>query len=331
MTQAVSPGVSPGLPARPGWEFHQVQRLGRSGPGWSGLGVVLAVVGFIAAQVAVIVGALIWFIVVDGPNAAGDRLSDISDTDNATPGVLLFLNLALIAAIPITWGVSWLVQGLKPRWLSSVAPRIRWRWLAVCLLPALASFVVAIVLGALLPVSDGEAMSGSVNSFDSTVRDFLLVIVLTTPLQAVAEEYVFRGYLTQSFGGLVRHVWAARYLAVLGPALIFALFHGLTQDPAVFFDRFAFGVVAGILAIATGGLEAGIAYHVLNNLIAFGITLFFGDISDAFSPESAGGWDYVVSFVKSVVFVVLAVVAARKMGIQTRTGPGVLEGSVARV
>lgn len=313
-----------------GLEFHQVEQLGRSGGGWSGLGVVLAIVGFIAAQVIAIVGFTVYFAAVDGLDASTDRLKAVTDVDNATPAVLLFVNLSLIAAIPITWGLSWLAQGLRPAWLSSVRPGIRWKWLAVCFLPALGSLVIALLLGTLLPVSDNETVATTANTFTSTSRDFLLVIVLTTPLQAVAEEYVFRGYLTQAFGGLVRHVAAARYLAVLGPALIFALFHG-AQSPAIFFDRFAFGVVAGILVIATGGIEAGIAYHVLNNLLAFGIALFFGDISAAFDPESASNWDFVLSFVKSAVFVVLAVFAARKMGIQTRTGPGVLESPGARV
>ncbi len=313
-----------------GLEFHTLQRLGRSGPLWSGLGVVAAVVGFVAAQIVVVIGYFGFFAVTSGFGEAQDRLTAVSDTSNATPWVLLFLNLALVASIPVVWGLSWLVQGLKPRWLSSVTPRIRWKWLAVCFLPAFAALVVAVFLGALLPVSENETASGSLNTFTDTMRDFLLVIVLTTPLQAVAEEYVFRGYLTQAFGGLVRHVAAARYLAVLGPALIFALFHG-GQSAPIFFDRFAFGVVAGILVIATGGLEAGIAYHVLNNVFAFGIALFFGDISAAFTPTSASNWDFLLSFVKSVVFVVLAIAAARKLGIQTRSDPGVLALAQGRV
>ena len=49
------------------------------------------------------------------------------------------------------------------------------------------------------------------------------------------------------------------------------------RAPPIFFDRFAFGLVAGMLVILTGGLEAGIAMHVLNNWLAFGIALAFGD------------------------------------------------------
>ena len=93
------------------------------------------------------------------------------------------------------------------------------------------------------------------------------MILLLTPLQAAGEEYCFRGYLTQAFGGPAS---GRRASAVLVPALLFGLAHGIGQSPPVFFDRFAFGLVAGILVIRTGGLEAGIAMHVLNNLLAFG-------------------------------------------------------------
>ena len=75
----------------------------------------------------------------------------------------------------------------------------------------------------------------------------------------------------------------------------------------MFFDRFAFGVVAGILVIATGGLEAGIAYHVLNNLLAFAMGLFFGDMSEALNPTGGSWTDVLVSLVKSVIFVGLSI------------------------
>ena len=36
--------------------------------------------------------------------------------------------------------------------------------------------------------------------------------------------------------------------------------------------------------ITTGGLEAGIAMHVLNNFLAFGAALAFGDMTTALTP-----------------------------------------------
>ncbi|WP_447646819.1 CPBP family intramembrane glutamic endopeptidase [Nocardioides zeae] len=53
-------------------------------------------------------------------------------------------------------------------------------------------------------------------------------------------------------GGIFSRPAVSRTLAVVVPALLFALAHG-AQDPPVFFDRFAFGLAAGVLVILTGG------------------------------------------------------------------------------
>ena len=83
----------------------------------------------------------------------------------------------------------------------------------------------------------------------------MLVIVLLTPLQAAGEEYAFRGYLTQAFGGLFRR--RVRRPPPRHPRACCSRFAHGAQDAPIFVDRFAFGLVAGILVIATGGLEAG--------------------------------------------------------------------------
>ena len=93
---------------------------------------------------------------------------------------------------------------------------------------------------------------------------FLIVILLTSPLQAMAEEIFFRGYLLQALGSLVARPW----FGVVVSAVLFALLHGL-QNPALFADRLAFGLLAGLLVWRTGGLEAGIAAHVVNNVCAY--------------------------------------------------------------
>ena len=40
-------------------------------------------------------------------------------------------------------------------------------------------------------------------------------------------------------------------------------------------SRLAFGLMAGLTVILLGGLEAGIALHILNNLVAFAVAIFF--------------------------------------------------------
>ena len=138
-------------------------------------------------------------------------------------------------------------------------------------------------------------------------------MVLLTPFQAAGEEYVFRGYLTQAFGGLF-HRPGSRSSC---PAFLFGTRPRSRPEPPVFFDRFAFGVVAGILVIRTGGLEAGIAMHVLNNCLAYGLALAFGDMASTLNPTGGSWWSIPVTLTQSLVYLVLAVLVARRMGLAT--------------
>jgi membrane protease YdiL (CAAX protease family) len=164
--------------------------------------------------------------------------------------------------------------------------------------------------------SDGVEVSGELNGFTSTTRDFLLVLAFLTPLQAAGEEFAFRGYLVQAFGGIAGRTWAAVGL----PAALFALAHG-AQDPPVFFDRLAFGVVAGLAVVFTGGLEAGIAMHVLNNWLAFGLALAFTDMGSALNPTGGTWWSIPVTLTQSLVYFGLVAWVARRLGVRTTTGP----------
>ena len=96
----------------------------------------------------------------------------------------------------------------------------------------------------------------------------LLVVVLTTPLQSAAEEYVFRGYLSQAIAGWIRAPRAAAVLAALITATLFSLAH-VPPDFLTFFDRFAFGLAASAVVWLTGGLEGAIVLHAVNNVLVF--------------------------------------------------------------
>jgi uncharacterized protein len=253
-----------------------------------------------------------------------DELSRLLDLDDPTPLGLAYLNVTLACAILVVWLLSRVLHGLRPRWVASVRPRIRWRWLAVCFGLSFVALVATLVVSAIVPSSgEGAEISGDLNEWTSTTRSFLLVVVLLTPLQAAGEEYAFRGYLTQAFGNLFGRPWAA----VLFPALLFALAHGAQSAP-IFFDRFAFGVVAGLAVVLTGGLEAGIAMHVLNNWLAFGIALAFSDMASTLNPSGGDWWTIPVTLTQSLVYLGLVVWAARRMRVRTSTDtsaePGVL-------
>jgi uncharacterized protein len=311
-----------------GLPYHRIHRaFARPGDTWrSILGVVTLAFGVVVLAPFVVLAAFsVWYAVTGADvEASIDRLID---TDNVTPAGLAYVFLVLASAIPVTWAISRVVHGLPPRWLASVAPRIRWRWFATCLGLAVLALVATLVVSGLLPDQGGAEMSGELNDFTSTTREFALVVLLLTPLQAAGEEYAFRGYLTQAFGGLIPHVW----VAVVVPAVLFALAHGLGQSWPIFFDRFAFGLVAGTLVILTGGLEAGIAMHVLNNWLAFGLALAYGDMSSTLNPTGGTWWSIPVTLTQSLVYLGLAVLVSRRIGLRTTTGPGVLEASRGRV
>jgi membrane protease YdiL (CAAX protease family) len=304
-------------PLDPGFRprYHELHRVGRPGAWRSVVGAVLLLV-LVFGAVPVVAGGLAFVLLLASGDTAEEAANVLDVTTEATPAGLALLNVIIAAAIPLTFLVTWWLHRLKPRWVSSVAPRLRWGYLLVCLGLAFVALLASLGVAMLLPVSTEGMPAGAVNDFTTQTRDFIIVILLLTPLQAAGEEYLFRGYLTQAFGSLAWGRRAAQSLAVLGPALIFALFHGLSQDWPVFFDRFAFGVVAGILVIRTGGLEAPIAMHVLNNFLAFGLALAFGDLTTALNAEGGSSWWTILStLTQSLVYLGLATWVARAMGI----------------
>ena len=314
MADALAPDFRP--------EYHELHRVGRPGRWRSVVGSVLLLV-LTFALVPMLVG-LVFVGVLLGTGMSLDEATAVADvTREVTPLGLALLNIVLGAAIPATWFVSWLMHRLKPRWLSSIAPRLRWRYLLVCLPLSVVALMASLAVAAFLPLPEGQAPVGDLNEFTSRTRDFLIVIALLTPFQAAGEEYVFRGYLTQAFGSLTTRRRVAQTVAVLGPAFIFALFHGLSQDVPIFLDRLAFGIVAGILVLRTGGLEAAIAMHVLNNFLAFGLALAIGDMTEALNATAGGSWWTIPSTVtQSVTYLLLASWVARAMGLEAR-GPAV--------
>jgi uncharacterized protein len=175
------------------------------------------------------------------------------------PVGMVATNLGIAVLIPISMVLMLAVHRMRPRWLSSVRPGIRWRYLLGCLVVAVVSLNGVLLLSTL--VDEPLRFSPQPGFWG-----FFVVIVLTSPLQAVAEEIFFRGYLMQALGSLVAQPW----FGVVVSAVVFALLHGV-QNPPLFVARLVFGLLAGALVWRTGGLEAGIAAHIVNNVFAYTI------------------------------------------------------------
>lgn len=270
------------------------------------MGILLAFCGYVVLlpvvqQVVLFVGALARGVHDFPTYATWARAYEI-------PEGLLAGHLALASLTLVALAVARFVHGRAGKWTFSVQPGMRWRYL-------LATFLVAVILlNAMLWASFLWQGMPQFNSGQSNAGWFVLVVLLSSPLQALAEEVFFRGYLLQAFGSMAGKVW----VGVVASSLIFAFMHGL-QNPALFAHRLAFGLVSGALVLWTGGLEAGIAAHVVNNLGAFGYAIFTTSVAEVRAVQeitwAKAGWDM-------LTFVLFAIVAgwiARRMHLATRT------------
>ncbi|WP_432478914.1 CPBP family intramembrane glutamic endopeptidase [Nocardioides sp. GXQ0305] len=338
---AAPPAAPPAEAAgRDGVPYHLLLRAGWHGTWWRGLiGIVCLGIGMVLVLPLIMMVPFVIYYVATGADVPSS-ISTLVDLTDPTPASLAYLNLSLAGLIPLTWVLVRWLHGLRPRWLSSIRPRLRWGYLLACFGLSFVALLATVLVASLLPtVGAAGDVTGKLNEFTPEIRDFVLVVLLLTPLQAAAEEYAFRGYLLQAFGGIfgqlgegLKAPWLRHpVFAVVLSSFLFALAHGAGQDIPIFFDRFAFGIVAATLVVVTGGLEAGIAMHVLNNWLAFGAALAYGDMGSALNPTGGTWWSIPVTLTQSLVYLGLAWWVARAMGIKRRTDPAVLAAPETRV
>jgi uncharacterized protein len=281
------------------------------------VGILFAVFAFFVIQIVLTLILVIGAVVDGGSGALGDRVSNSLDT--VTPWSMLYINLGLASLTLVAWLVMRVVHRLRPRWLSSVLPGFRWKFFFACVGLAVVALVASLIVGALLP-HDANDLSGTAHMPTGQLLATAFVILFTTPLQAMGEEYGFRGYLMQAVGSLSR----SRTVALLVTSLLFALAHGVQNFP-LFFDRFAFGLIAGLIVILVGGLEAGIALHILNNLLAFGVAIALNQLDSTLNVSEASWWQLPLTITQNGVFLVLVLLVARKMGLRNTTAPPVTQ------
>ena len=106
-----------------------------------------------------------------------------------------------------------------------------------------------------------------------TVLGFILCTILV-PLQCIAEEYVFRGQFMTMFGAWIKFP----IIPIILQTILFAAAHPYNVIGVI--SVAVMGLILGICAYITNGLEASCALHIINNMIAFYFTGFgFGGIT----------------------------------------------------
>lgn len=285
----------------PGLPFGSSYRTPRT-RWWKGLlSILIVIVGILLFTT---IGGLVAAIVdlVIGAQDANDLASGLIVM---TPVVLLATNLSIVAAAALSIIAHRFVSGVRMGFFHSLRPGFRWRWLWISTAIAAPFYLAFAGLNLLDPAYRIE--------MSSSALAFLAVIVLTTPLQAAAEEYMFRGVVQRAAGSWLRSPRWALIVGTVVSASIFSAVH-FAADPWLIAYYFLFGVGLSILAQLTGGLESGIAIHTANNIFLLAVSAFTGSM-DAGFDRSAGVGSPVLLLpivMLAIVIAILAAVARRK-------------------
>jgi membrane protease YdiL (CAAX protease family) len=268
--------------------------------------IVVGLVGYSIASSSVNLGVewLGWLL--EGRSGAFSDYA-VRATAFETVWGLVAANLAIGSAILVVAGLLRLLHRRRAIWLWSVTPGVRWRFLLACFLAGLVVLVgLQFVLSGVPVLRPQDGIAG-----------FVVAILVTSPIQAAAEEVFFRGYLMQALG----LVWRRQWFPVVASALLFALFHG-TQNLPLFFHRFSFGLIMGALVWRTGGLEASIGAHIANNLGAFLWAALTSSVAQARAVQELTWVGAVEEIAGFAVFAAVAWWIAGRMRVQTEVAEG---------
>ena len=284
-------------------------RLARSAPGyrwWKPIVTGLIALGFfIAFSIVLVLLLLLSTLVFPEVRPAITKLLTTGIIDNSIPVVLAFSLSSIAVILPSIW-LARLIMGPRPvGLLSSIVGRLRWRWMLRLILPVVIAYGASTLFSVLLlPLLTGESIPPAVVS--STTWIVVLLAVLLVPLQAAAEEFFFRGYLAQTIGGWLKHP----LFAILLPVPLFTIGH--QYDVWGLIDVSVFAVVAGWLVWRTGGLEASIVAHVVNNTVIFVIGAF--GLIDV-NSKTGNGLSVLISALTLTLYAWLVLRAAKRFGL----------------
>jgi membrane protease YdiL (CAAX protease family) len=226
--------------------------------------------------------------------------------------------LAIAVTIPLVMLTLRWMERRPGGTVMSVAGRLRWKWQLTCFAVGLPTGALLIALTFLTAI--GENGGGAEDSGGWAGWNFflpaLVMLVLLVPLQAAAEEVVFRGWLTQVVGSLTRHPW----VPVVVQAPLFAAAHGWGTSSG-FITLTYFGVVAGWLTYRTGGVEAAIGLHAASNLLSFllGASIKDGLVGDETAAD-ASALLAALDMGTTTLYALVVLWLARRWGVQ-RTRP----------
>lgn len=263
----------PATAAAPRWgtPFFRMARENPHYRWWRPLVEGLTFIGFyLLFTMAVAVLALIVKVVAPDHIHLYENAGRQSDINPRQPIDFVLINLMLINLIPASLLAAKVGGKRASGQVISVESRFRktlfWRS-ARLFLPV---YLLISVIGLFT--------DGATADFSWTSVVAVIVVLLCTPLQAMAEEVAFRGTFLQVLGAWTRHP----ILPIVISTVLFTLAHGYNTHGQI--DIAVFAVCTAVMAWVTGGLEIPMALHVVNNtmtllVVSFGAAQISDDVS----------------------------------------------------
>lgn len=183
---------------------------------------------------------------------------------------------ALFAFVILLLAAIWLIQMIHGRsWREVINGTKRVRWsrfffaFAVFGIFSLISFVYTYF-------TDPDNLVFQFNPLPFFI--LLIIAILFIPLQSSAEEFLFRGYLTQGVASWTK----SRWWALIIPSVLFGLMHSVNPEIqeygfAIMMPQYIFmGFLFGCMSILDDGIELAMGVHTANNLIGSVLLTFKG-------------------------------------------------------
>lgn len=310
--------------------YHQLLRAQPTYRWWRPfVAVVLAAVFFFVVSLLLSIPVLVAVLAsgtldLTDADRATQQLVDQITPDTANPITLVF-GLGSIAIVIFLIPLALRAAGIRPAGvrvniLHSVTMRLRMRWFVEALALSLGVWVVAVAVQLGIGVAAGEPLLGF-TADPGTYAVALLVVLLLVPVQAATEEYLYRGVLMQAIGAWIRPELVGAVVAVAVSTVLFAFSHA--YDAWGIVQVGMFGAAAAIATIRTGGLEAAIGLHVVNNIGSF-VIAGTGATGETGITAESGGWPAALGQLVTMGVWLLAVeLLARRRGVRRRSRIGV--------
>lgn len=289
--------------------FLDAARLGRN-EWWRyllGLGLIFFM-AFILGAVPLLIAV---FVVLLDNNPA----TSVNPQTGMLIGVepLLVFPLLLFSFVALMLGLVMAVELLHRRraaTLVAVGRRINWGRIAQ-------GFAVWVLLIALAALLEAVFFPGRYRLTFDPLRwlPFALMAIVLVPIQAAAEELLFRGYLLQGLGLLTR----SPLLLSFTTGLLFAALHLANPEVTVNFwlvmgYYFIFGLAMAMITLRDNGLELAIGLHAGNNLFGALLATFEGSALESPAVFTASGFDPLFNLVSAVVLLIVFYIVVFKPG-----------------